>query len=231
MSIEHMFQWIQTLVFEKVSTLAEKYPDKALKVLWFYNYFTVLIGNFMERHKIFTKKTALLQMPIEKTYFARFYCYDVDSIKNLFFETSQQYLLVMQPGQIILYKTPEYTLCGCFINDSIEAPKKSSAKFINVTFSNESMNEPVTIKLDASYFHVGNEILSAAHTLFLLKTAHEPSTYMFDDNYKIRIVDNGFNMVELQSYEWIKFDDSAKGYIKKGTKVPKGTHTKTNILD
>ena len=172
----------------------------------------------MERHRIFVKKTALLQMPIEETYFARFYCYDLDSTtKHLFFETGQHDFSAHtpQPGQIVLYKTPEYTLCGPTLKEPIETPKKSRAKFINVTFSNESMPEPLTLKLDASYFQVGNEVLSKTHVLFLLKSTYEPSKYVFDDNYKVRIMDNGFNMVELNAGESILFDDT-KGL--KGTR-------------
>lgn len=217
-----MLNWISTTVFEKVksagSTLAQRYPTQAFKVLWFYNYCTVILCGFMERHRIFVKKTALLQMPIEETYFARFYCYDLDSTtKHLFFETGQHDFSAHtpQPGQIVLYKTPEYTLCGPALKEPIEAPKKSRAKFINVTFSNESMPESLTLKLDSSYFQVGNEVLSKTHVLFLLKSTYEPSKYVFDDNYKVRIMDNGFNMVELNASESIQFDDI------KGTKVPR----------
>jgi hypothetical protein len=222
-----MLNWIQTTVFEKVksagSTLAQRYPTQAFKVLWFYNYCTVILCSFMERHRIFVKKTALLQMPIEETYFARFYCYDLDSNNiHLFFETGQHDFSALspQPGQIVLYKTPEYTLCGPTLKEPIEAPKKSRAKFINVTFSNESMPEPLTLKLDPSYFQVGNEVLSKTHVLFLLKSTYEPSKYVFDDNYKVRIMDNGFNVVELSAGESIQFEDT-KG-TKKGNYVPLG---------
>ena len=221
-SIAAMLNWISTTVFEKVksagSTLAQRYPTQAFRVLWFYNYCTVILCGFMERHRIFVKKNDLLQMPIEETYFARFYCYDLDSTtKHLFFETGQHDFSAHtpQPGQIVLYKTPEYTLCGPALKEPIEAPKKSRAKFINVTFSNESMPEPLTLKLDASYFQVGNEVLSKTHVLFLLKSTYEPSKYVFDDNYKVRIMDNGFNMVELNASESIQFDDT-KGL--KGTR-------------
>lgn len=226
-----MLNWISTTVFEKVksagSTLAQRYPTQAFKVLWFYNYCTVILCSFMERHRIFVKKTDLLKMPIEETYFARFYCYDLDSNNiHLFFETGQHDFSALspQPGQIVLYKTPEYTLCGPAMKEPIEAPKKSRAKFINITFSNESMPEPLTLKLDSSYFQVGNEVLSKTHVLFLLKSTHEPSKYVFDDNYKVRIMDNGFNVVELSAGESIKFDDSVKGYVKKrnqGSKMPR----------
>lgn len=214
-----MLNWISTTVFEKVksvgSTLAQRYPTQAFKVLWFYNYCTVILCGFMERHQIFVKKTDLLQMPIEETYFARFYCYDFDSITtHLFFETGQQDFSAHtpQPGQIVLYKTPEYTLCGPALKEPIEAPKKSRAKFINVTFSNESMTEPLTLKLDPSYFQVGNEVLSKTHVLFLLKSTYESNKYVFDDNYKVRIMDNAFNVVELNASESIKFEDSVMGH-------------------
>jgi hypothetical protein len=95
-------------------------------------------------------------------------------------------------------------------------PVKSRAKFINIIFSNESTPEPLTLKLDQSYYQVGNEVLTAAHVLLLLSTTYESNKYVFDDDYQIKIMDSAINLTTLKSTEWIKFDDTAKGYIKKG---------------
>jgi hypothetical protein len=198
-------------------TLAQRYPNQAFKAFWMYNYYSVLIIDFMERHQLFIRKSTIMSMPIEDTYFARFFCYDsIGNKKHLYFESSPNVILITEqnPGEIHLYKTPEYTLCGPSLPLTIEAPIKSRAKFINIIFSNASTSEPLTIKLDPSYYQVGNEVLTSAHVLLLLSTTYESSKYVFDNDYEIKIMDSAINMTTLKSTDWIKFDDSAKGYTK-----------------
>ena len=210
-----------THVFNNVkytgTELVKKYPNQAFKAFWMYNYYSVLIIDFMERNKLFVQKSTIMSMPIEETYFARFFCYDsIANKKHLYFESSPHTMLITKPnpGEIHLYKTPEYTLCGLSLPLAIEAHVKSRAKFINIIFSNASTPEPLTIKLDQSYYQVGNEVLTAAHVLLLLSTTYESSKYVFDDDYQIKIMDSAINVMTLKSTEWIKFDDTAKGYIK-----------------
>lgn len=215
------FKILSTHVFDNLKcaseTLVKKYPDQAFKAFWMYNYYSVLIIDFMERKQLFVRKSAIMTMPIEDTYFARFFYYDLTTNKkHLYFESSPHAFPIIEqkPGEMQLYKTPEYTLCGMSLPLSIEAPKKCRAKFINIIFSNASTSEPLTLKLDPSYYQVGNEVLTAAHVLLLLSTSYESSKYVFDNDYEIKIMDSAINMTTLKSTEWIKFDDSAKGYIK-----------------
>jgi hypothetical protein len=89
---------------------------------------------------------------------------------------------------------------------------QNRAKFINVIFSNEATKKPLTLKLDQSYFCVGNEILSAAHVMLLLRTTYETTEYVFDLTYELKIMDSKFNLIVLKSDQWIEIDDSPKGY-------------------
>ena len=214
------FKTASTDVFKYAGiTLAQRYPNQAFKAFWMYNYYSVLIIDFMERNKLFVQKSAIMSMPIEETYFARFFCYEsIGNKKHLYFESSPHKIPTTEqnPGNMHLYKTPEYTLCGPSLPLSIETPVKSRAKFINIIFSNASTSEPLTLKLDSAYCQVGNEVLTAAHVLLLLSTTYESSKYVFDDDYQIKIMDSAINLTTIKSTEWIKFDDSAKGYAKKG---------------
>jgi hypothetical protein len=217
------FKTASNHVFDNVkyagTTLAQRYPNQAFQVFWMYNYYAVLIIDFMERHQLIIRNAGIMSMPIEETYFARFFCYDsIANKKHLYFESSPHIILITKPtqGETHLYKTPEYALCGTSLPLSIEAHVKSRAKFINIIFSNASTPEPLTLKLDPAYYQVGNEVLTAAHVLLLLSTTYESNKYVFDNDYEIKIMDSAINMTTLKSTEWIKFDDSAKGYIKKG---------------
>lgn len=194
--------------------LAQRYPNQAFKVFWMYNYYSVLISDFIKRNKLFIGTCSIMPMPTKETYFARFFCYEsIDYKKHLYFESSP-YKFDYKSGDMHLYKTPEYILCGLSWPLSIEAHVKSRAKFINIIFSNASTPEPLTLKLDQSYYQVGNEVLTPAHVLLLLSTTYESNKYVFDDDYQIKIMDSAINMTTLKSTEWIKFDNTAKGYVK-----------------
>jgi hypothetical protein len=210
------FKIASTHVFKSAGlTLVQRYPNQAFKAFWMYNYYSVLIIDFMERNKLFVRKTTIMSMPIEDTYFARFFCYEsIANKKHLYFESSP-HKFDHKSGNMHLYKTPNYVLCGPSLDIlTTETPQKSRAKFINIIFSNASTPEPLTLKLDPAYYQVDNEVLNAAHVLLLLSTNYESSKYVFDNEYEIKIMDSAINLTTIKSTEWIKFDNTVKGYAK-----------------
>lgn len=220
----------RTQMTTQTNALIQRYPNQAFKMFWLYNYYSVVFFEYLEKNKIYVYPTVSFSLPIENEYFARFFYYVSTQDKyNLYFEHSLDHksldhksldhksseTTVWQYGEMHLYKTPDYILCGFSLPEDVKKqPTQCSAKFINVIFSNESTREPLTIKLDKSYFQVGNEILTAAHILLLLKLSYLPTKFVFDNKYELKIMDGAFNLVVLKYNEWIKFDDSKLGYVK-----------------
>jgi hypothetical protein len=199
--------------------LIKKYPDKAFQIFWSYNYYSVIFGEFMERNRIFTKQSTILTLPIENEYLAKCFYYEIEVNGSkeylMYFENGNSITTSINsvPGTIYIKKTPECTFCNFTNNYSCEnGVIKSSAKFINVIYSNERTKTPLTLKLDQSYFCVANEILSAAHVLLLLKTAYESSKFVFDLTYELKIMDGKFNLIVLKSDQYIEIDNSDLGY-------------------
>jgi len=214
--IWNSFQSIKTIVSSQANSLVQQYPDQSFKLFWMYNYYSVVINEFLAKCNFRFSRSHHFSMPIENEFFARFSYYITEPAKyHLYFEHSQTRLMDNQPNLMYLYKTPEYILCGFALPEDVQhTPVRSNAQFINVIFSNESTKEPLTIKLDKSYFLVGNAVLSAAHVLLLLNSMYEPHKYVFDINYELKIMDSAFNLVLLNSNEYILFDDSKTGYVK-----------------
>lgn len=216
--IWNSFQTISGVVSSQAKSLVQKYPDQSFKLFWMYNYYSVVIAEYFKKYGW---QAVPFSMPIEDVFFARFSHYNSSPAEqpmkfHLYFEHSQTRIQDNQPNMMHLYKTPEYILCGFVLPEDVQkTPIRSKAKFINVIFSNESTREPLTIKFDKSYFQVGNEVLSAAHVLLLLNSAYTPSKFVFDTKYELKIMDGAFNLVVLKSNEWIQFDDSELGYVKK----------------
>ena len=215
--IWNSLQIISGIVSSQTNSLIQKYPDQSFKLFWMYNYYSVVIGEFLKKYGW---QAVPFSMPIEETYFARFSHYNLTPAEkpmkfHLLFEHSKTIIEDNQPNMMHLYKTPEYTLCGFTLPEDVQkTPIQSRAKFINVIFSNVSTQKPLTIKLDKSYIQVGNEVLTAAHVLLLLNSEYPPSKFVFDTKYELKIMDGAFNLLVLKSNEWIKFDDSELGYVR-----------------
>ena len=205
--------------------LIKKYPDKALQVFWSYNYYSVIFAEFMERNRIFTKQSTILTLPIENEYLAKCFYY------NLEFNGKTEYFMYFEsgdsiitgnnpiPGTIYIKKTLECTFCNLSNNHSCKiVMMQNRTKFINVIYSNAATKEPLTLKLDQSYFCVANEILSAAHVFMLLKTTYESSAFVFDLTYQLKIMDSKFNMVSITADQWLEIDESPTGYKVCGNK-------------
>lgn len=204
------------------NALIAKYPDQAFRVLWSYNYYSVAFREFMERNNFYQTKTTKLILPIEIPYFAKCYYFNTEYSNkpkkyHLCFQNSATRFInsVSQNGETHIYTAPEYTLCGFVLPEDVsKMPEPSSAKFINVIFSNKQTSEPLTVKLEQSYFFVGNEVLTSGHIFMLMSAAYESSKFTFNDDYDLKIMDGAFNLIVLKSNEWIRFDDSKLGYVK-----------------
>jgi hypothetical protein len=215
--ILNLFAVVKSTTNELTNTLVKKYPDKTFKAFWLYNYYSVIINDFFDRYNIRIHKSTKFSLPIEETYYANCIYYKIPGSYHLYFEScvgkfTPNSLIKEGLGVINLYKTPDYTLCNLKQQNIEEIPAKSSAKFINVIFSNNLTKKPLTLKLDQSYFYVGNEILSSTHVFLLLSILYESSEFVFDDSYELKIMDSKFNLRILKSDQWITIDDSNLGY-------------------
>lgn len=218
--IFNLFAIVKSSINTLTNTLVKKYPDKAFKAFWLYNYYSVIINDFFDRYNIRIHKSTKFSLPIEETYYANCVYYKIphtSPIYNLYFEScvgkfTPNSLIKEGLDGINLYKTPDYMLCNLTRQTVGEIPAKSSAKFINVIFSNNLTKKPLTLKLDQSYFYVGNEILSSTHVFLLLSILYESSEFVFDDSYELKIMDSKFNLRVIKPDQWITFDNSDLGY-------------------
>ena len=218
--IFNLFAVVKSTTNTLTNTLVKKYPDKAFKVFWLYNYYSVIVNDFFDRYNIRIHKSTKFSLPIEETYYANcIYCKinNASPIYHLYFEScvgkfASKSFFKDELGAINLYKTPDYMLCNLTQQNVGVIPLKSCAKFINVIYSNNLTNKPLTLKLDQAYFYVGNEILSSTHVFLLLSILYESSEFTFDDSYELKIMDSKFNLRILKSDQWITIDDGNLGY-------------------
>ncbi len=114
-----------------------------------------------------------------------------------------------------LYYNKDKNIILCNNSHPTDNATKATAKFINIVYSNSGKTQPLTLKLSHDYMQVGNEILSATHVLYLLRTQYETSEYVFDLNYQLKIMDNTFTITVINANQYLYLTASNKGFIVK----------------
>ena len=81
----------------------------------------------------------------------------------------------------------------------------SKVKFLNVLYSHPNMKEEIHLKIPASMYFIGNQLLSAT---FVYRMLEHTVGYMFyfDMNYKLKIMDNKMRYFEMGHDEYITLE-------------------------
>ena len=78
---------------------------------------------------------------------------------------------------------------------------KTPKHFLSIEYSNPKMDDKVPIELNASVYMEGNEILTKQFVRRYLEYQAEP--FVFDDNYKLILMDSKIKMLELNSEQYV----------------------------
>lgn len=84
----------------------------------------------------------------------------------------------------------------------------STVRFLSINYTHPKMDFDVPLELPKSIFFVGNQILCATSVLRMLEYTWGKSgmKYVFDMNYKLKIMDRNIKYAELSSNEYIELD-------------------------
>lgn len=190
-----------------------------IRCFLFYCYYKGLLCDLWNKY---FKKSTKLVLPDYPVYFAKCFIYKptnlTTDVYHLYYESHTDELspLLTDSNQTIyLYhdSNTDIILCNKNVNEHTRLPKKSTARFINILYSNPDSNkEPLTLRLDHSYLYEGNEILGAPHVFYLLKTQYENAQYTFNLNYQLKIMDGNFAITVINSNKYICLTDCNKGF-------------------
>lgn len=81
-------------------------------------------------------------------------------------------------------------------------------RFIVIEYIHPRMTSPITIELPMGIYIVGNNILSSVFVLRWLVGNIAKNSYIFDMDYKLRIMDNNIKYVELNSNQYCVFTEN-----------------------
>jgi hypothetical protein len=101
--------------------------------------------------------------------------------------------------------------------------EKSSVKFLSIEYVHPELAEAIELHLDDSWFIVGNHLFTPTFVLRALE--YQSVNYIFDNQYKIRIMDSNCDTIEFGADTYIEI--TKKGYEWKKCLVLKGVDDET----
>ena len=109
-------------------------------------------------------------------------------------------LFIMKYYNSIISKMNIYT------NVKIDDIEKSDVKFLAIEYSHPLMKYNITLHLDDSYIVVGNELFSSCFIKRMLD--YQFKSYIFDNRYKLVIIDNDTNEYVLTYNTYMNLERS-----------------------
>ena len=79
----------------------------------------------------------------------------------------------------------------------------SFVRFLSLVYSHPKMKDTIHLKIDNMYYLIDNEILSPVFILRLLKYQYQTSSFEFDKDYKLEVMDDNVNIINLTSDKYI----------------------------
>lgn len=215
-----MFEFIFSLwanAKNQINAYALTHSDKVIKGFMYYNYYCVVVGNWLDQFKKywgFQKMRFIL--PSDPTYWAVVSFFSTMGIEendkkyHLLFETCQVCTASSTKPALIMYKKNDIIQCWLSHNWHLPSPDTQQVKspFINIVYHHTKMQKPLTLRIDHMYLYSGNDILSAEHVFLLLNTEYDADQYVFDLSYSLKIMDSNCKVFYLKSDQWINLTDT-----------------------
>jgi hypothetical protein len=179
-------EWIRT--YESVSRFSQYFMYNMVEL----NTYPWISVSSYENGQPIKETYYLPEQTTFETAFSQVYRESLDSEAN-------QTLITMTLGpdrRIVALANPDRP-------DFVPTMEKSNVDFIMVEYGHPSRKGLVLMQLPDSVYMVGNEILSKAFVLRYLNHSCLPSTWVFDEDYFIRIIDHNADSLEIRSHQYI----------------------------
>lgn len=90
---------------------------------------------------------------------------------------------------------PYYTVYQMYLPPEDYGYTPSHASFLSITYNHPDMKHAIELKLNKSWLMTGNQLFTP--TFILRALEYQSESYVFDDYYKIKVIDSNVNMFEF----------------------------------
>lgn len=201
------FQTIKSWTNQIIHTVQIKITNILLYLFWKYNYVMIQIED-SRLSQVWKPASTKLVEPSFETWSC------VASIENgsllekyVFGEPDttgvddKSIIIYKMNDQIQVKRSTDKLNC-----ESIFPPSK--VKFLSVLYEHPQVKEQLRLTIDPKYMLVGNYVLNDVFVLRLLRHQYNKSDFVFDNRYKLRIMDSNIMMSCIESNQAIILDDN-----------------------
>jgi hypothetical protein len=89
----------------------------------------------------------------------------------------------------------------------------SRERFITIQYIHPHMALPLTLEIPPGMYQQGNALFSSSFVYWCLKYQYLSTEYVFDENYKLDLIDSDMNMISLNTNQYIILE-GVRGYRK-----------------
>ena len=205
------------------SYLETKCVNLMFSMFWIYNYIFVIVEDKLKPYgflkKYFVADNKRIEPDLETWNYVATISADsrlTDQYRYGSEAEFKDWFLGSDSDALFIRKCDKYRICRIRHPESKwfeEFPNANNTRFLNIMYSHKDMKEPLKLKLDLAYVRNGNEVFSKAFVYRTLAYQYNPSDYVFDDTYKLHVMDDKIKKHTLTSSQHIYFDDRLKmGY-------------------
>jgi hypothetical protein len=179
-----------------------------LSLFWSYNYISIIIEERLKPYGFKLKSVAIKTEPPLEKWNCSAYVQSNKLVEQYEYGVENEFLVFSDPVGDVLYLKK----CDGYMLSKIEpcVPEfaaENKTRFLNILYIHPKMNESVKLTLDPSYIRSGNTVFSRTFVCRLLNYSGN-SSYYFDDDYELHIMDNKIKKHVIKSNECLVFDDN-----------------------
>lgn len=199
-------------IFEGTTTV---FVNILFSLLWTYNYFAVIIEDRLKPYGLMLNPVTIKTEPPLDKWNCSAYVESNKLIEHYEYGVENEFFVFSDPVDHTLYlkKCDGYRLSKVG-KCAPEFADENKTRFLNILYMHPKMSECVKLTLDASYIRNGNAVFSKTFVCRLLNYQCSSSSYHFDDDYELHIMDDKIKKHILRSNQYLVFDDNASYEIK-----------------
>jgi hypothetical protein len=183
------FQSIKNAACQLIKSVQMRITNIILDLFWKYNYTMIQIED--SRFSYYWKPTSTKLVEPE---FSSWIC--ITSIENG--KLLEKYVFVNADNKT--YNGQRHVKISH--NDIVSSPSK--VQFLSVFYHHPDIpNGPLRLVVDPSYMMVGNCLLNRIFVLRLLRYQYNTTDFVFDDRYKLIIMDSNIVVHNIESHQGI----------------------------
>jgi len=84
--------------------------------------------------------------------------------------------------------------------------KESPHKFVSIEYTHDEMEEAIELEIDSGWWIIGNELFTPTFVLRALE--YQSKSFIFDEYYKIKIMDENFKIMEFGADTYVELTET-----------------------